>query len=235
MSEEPLFRYQEPVSVGLVPQILRSELKPAVEPVVGQLDHAAYKRFLDTADLAASEDSKSTRRDADLAVLIHQALRALDRRDLTDARFWQWLTTVPHRGYVINRWAPECVDDPDEASRSVVHQRFCGAGSITGTARNALARLYWVADGTVIDDDYTLTEVAFGNPDLLVGVFERRLGLEPRLSRACIRHLSGAGEEVHRLALRIVNYSLSTVVIEVLEDAEVDRLVLDSLDKAKTS
>jgi hypothetical protein len=95
--------------------------------------------------------------------------------------------------------------------------------------------LYWVADGTVVDDDYTLTKEAFGNTDLLVGVFERRLGLEPRLSRACIRHLSGAGQAVHRLTLKIVNYSLSTVVIEALEDAEVDRLVLDSLDKAKTS
>jgi hypothetical protein len=235
MTEGPLFRYQESVPIGLVPPILTSDLEPAVEPVIGKVDDAAYKRFIDTADLAASENPKSTRLDADLAIAIHRTLRAFDSRDLTDARFWQWLTTVPHRDYVINRWAPECVDDPDQAGRSSTHQRFCGAGSIGGTARNALARLYWVADGTVVDDDYTLTKEAFGNTDLLVGVFERRLGLEPRLSRACIRHLSGAGQAVHRLTLKIVNYSLSTVVIEALEDADVDRLVLDSLDKAKIS
>lgn len=232
MPDSSLFRYEEVVPTGSVPLILTSEIEPAVTSIAGGHDASAYRSFLDSADLAASEDPKSTDRDGELAVLLHRVLAGCQRRDLTDARFWQWLTTVPCREYVINRWAPECKDDPHQAGRFSIHQRFCGGGSITGTARNALARLFWVAEGTVADGDYGLTKQAFENSDLLVGVFERRLGLEPRLSRSCIQHLDGVGEEIHRLALRVINFSLSTVLVEALTDDEVDSLVQRSLSTA---
>jgi len=235
MSDNPLFRYEDLVPVGSVPRILTSEVDPSVEEVVGSYDPDEYRRFLDIADLAATEDPKSTVRDAELAVLLHRALQDCDRRTLTDARLWSWLTTVPCRDYVMNRWTPECREDPSRAAASSVHQRFCGAGSITGTARNALARLFWVAEGTVEDGDYALTEQVFGNSDLLVGVFERRLGLEPRLSRACVRHLDGVGEDLHRLVLKIINYSLSTIVVEALDDDEVDLLVQNGLAAAQAA
>ncbi len=232
MPDSSLSRYEEVLPTGSVPSILTSEIDPAVVSIAGGHDDAVYRSFLDKADLAASEAPKSTDRDGELAVLLHRALAGCQRRDLTDARFWQWLTTVPCRAYVINRWAPECKDDPHQAGRFNTHQRFCGAGSISGTARNALARLFWVAQGTVVDGDYGLTKQAFENSDLLVGVFERRLGLEPRLSRSCIKHLNEVGEEIHRLTLRIINFSLSTVLVEALNDAEIDSLVQRSLSMA---
>lgn len=233
MPDSLLLRYVEPIPVGAVPRILTGEFQPPTEPVHGGIDAAAFRSLVDTADAACIEKRGGIARDAELARLIHLALSGLTRRELTDPRMWQWLTTVPFRQYVIARWAPECRSAPAVAGKSNVHQRFCGAGSIAGVARNALGRLFWVAEATSTNGDYELTRRAFENADLLVGVFERRLGLEPRLARACIEKLDEAGEAIHRAALRILNYSLSTVVVEALSDPEVEALVKDSLEIAK--
>ena len=233
MPDSLVFRYVEPIPIGAIPRILTGEFQPATEPVDGGIDSGAYRSLMNAADAACTEERGAIARDAELARLIHLALSGLTRRELTDPRLWQWLTTVPFRQYVIARWAPECRSDPAVAGKSSIHQRFCGAGSIAGVARNALGRLFWVAEATSTNDDYELTRRAFENADLLVGVFERRLGLEPRLARACIEKLDEAGEAIHRAALRILNYSLSTVVVEALSDPEVDALVKDSLEIAK--
>ncbi len=147
-------------------------------------------------------------------------------------RLWHWLTTQVCSDYVIARWEPKCRDDPSLAAKKSVHDRFCGTGSCGGVARNALSRLYWIADSTVVDGDYSLTAKIFSQSDLLVGIFERQLGLETRLARSCIRQLSDLGEPVHRPVLRILNYTLSTVVVEALSDQEVDELVDECLQLA---
>ena len=234
MPDSLLLRYVEPIPVGAVPRILTGESRFETESVDGGIDAVAYRNLVDVADAACIEERGGIARDAELARLIHLALSGLTRRELTDPRMWQWLTTVPFRQYVIARWAPECDLNPGAAGKSNIHQRFCGAESISGVARNALGRLFWVAEATSTSGDYELTRRAFKNADLLVGVFERRLGLEPRLARTCIEKLEGVGEPIHRVALRILNYSLSTVVVEVLSDSEVDALVADALSTAQT-
>ncbi len=235
MSDSPVLRYVEPIPVGAVPRLLVDEFRPATEPLDGGIDGSAYRNLLAAADKARLEEKGGIARDGELAELAHRAFSGLGRRDLTDPRLWQWLTTVPFREYVIGRWAPECASDPAVAFKASVHRRFCGSGSISGAARNALGRLFWVAEATAVGDDYDLTRRAFANSDLLGGVFERRLGLEPRLARSCIANLDKAGESVHRKALRIINYTLSTVVVEVLSDAEVDTMVVEALALAKTA
>jgi hypothetical protein len=235
MADSLVLRYVEPVPVGSVPRILTAEVQPATESLGDGIQESVYLNLLDTAERARLEAKGGIARDGELAELVHRAFSGLGRRDLTDPRLWQWLTTVPFREYVIGRWAPECASDPAVAFKPSVHQRFCGSGSLGGVARNALGRLFWVADATAVDDDYDLTRRAFANPDLLVGIFERRLGLEPRLARSCIANLDKAGESVHRMALRIVNYSLSTVVVEALSDAEVDTMVVEAVALAQTA
>jgi len=226
-------RYVEPIPIGAVPRILSGESRPETESVDDGVDAVAYENLVDAADAACIEEGGGIARDGELAELIHLALSGLTRRELTDPRLWQWLTTVPFHRYVIARWASECELDPWAAAKSSIHQRFCGAGSIAGIARNALGRLFWVAEATSTNGDYELTRRAFTSQDLVVGVFERRLGLEPRLARACIENLVGETELVRRTTLVILNYSLSTVVVEVLSDPEVDELINDSLEMAK--
>ncbi len=84
-----------------------------------------------------------------LAPRVHATLR-LSRREAADMEVWEFLTlAIPEvREYVLWRWATnETLRDP---------KRIFGSDR-----RNALARLWWVAELTRNGKDYAVTETAF--------------------------------------------------------------------------
>jgi spore maturation protein SpmA len=58
--------------------------------------------------------------------------------------------------------------------------------------------------------------VVFANSDLLVGVAERLLGLDPPAAIAIMERLAPLKEKKRRAALRRLNFILSTTALEAL-------------------
>ena len=167
--------------------------------------------------------------DRKLAPVVHSALKNSERRVLLDVRFWQWLTVVRFKDYVLDRWCSDVRFEEGVPLRNEERQHFLGGTSLVGTARNALARLFWSADILwTAEDGYTLAQAALERQDLFTGIFERELCLYPEAARSCVRQLRDVGEKRHRAALRRLNFLLSTTVLETLDSDSVARLLVEN-------
>ena len=107
-------------------------------------------------------------------------------------------------------------------------ERFLGAGTLRGTSRNALARLWWCAESLSSGQDgYRLARQALARQDLFQAIFERQFGLYPPAVRACLRRFgnSGVSEREWRDGTRRLNHYLTTIVLEALSEDEILELL----------
>jgi hypothetical protein len=182
-------------------------------------------------DLITNTSKGSTRQalaawDEEMVEPLHAAFEGVPRRLLSDMRVWHWLCTGVFRDFVLARWcseqAAEAFDDLTAAERG----RFLGGGSLNGVSRNALARLFWCGEALWSHDDgYQLARAALHRQDFFQAVFERKFGLYRPAARACVVKLADATELTWRNSLKGLNFCLSTMVVEAMDESAVGELL----------
>jgi hypothetical protein len=155
--------------------------------------------------------------DAPAAVAVHQSL-PLSRREAVDPAIWRFLTVVHRPDFVRHRW--------EFQSWPTMRDRFWRVG--TRHDSNTFARLWWIAELTRLDGDYSLTERALASSALAVGVFVRSFAHYRPAAVACVEAFEGQPQWVVEVCLRRFNAYLSTTVLESRTAAQL-RERLDAL------
>ena len=161
----------------------------------------------------------STEFDRMLAVDLHRIL-AIDRRIGADVRFWAWLGLVRYPHFVAARWEAKVTREGSDV-RVRSSERFAG-----GAVRQTFARLWWAAELTVDDaGDYGLTETLLqmrGFQDTYEAVFGRAFCQYRPALKAFVRNVGDYPEHVIRDVAREFGFAMSSRVLEVLSEAEIE-------------
>ena len=213
--------------------------KPLPEEFLGSMnpsDHDEVFRGADLQGLGVSSDLDAleaaigsvieryplndTRMDGALALPIHSLLR-IDRATAADMGLWVWLATTRFPAFTAHRWF-------NGKEQKTPADRF-GVNRV----RNGLSRLWWAAELTRVDDDYSLTEEFFALPgaqDLYEALFGRAF-LDSAISpRALITTLGYRREKVIRETCKQLNVTLATTLLEDLQEDELVELCTQLAD-----
>ena len=225
-----LLRYEEPLGSGQLADVLTGRVTPPTTStgVMKEIDNLATEA---ESIYGGSGSGSGTELDALFAPVLHRELKGTPTRILTDSGLWHWLATQPLSVFVKHRWLPD--KDADLENVTAQQERFLGKSTLNGVNRNALARLYWTAEATVVAGDYDLTKKVLQNADLHLQIFDRELSLDSRLAKECVRSLHNVGQDLHRQAIVNIRVRLGTVVIEALDEAAITELVGDCLTIAQ--
>ncbi len=220
MPKTSLDRVPAPVYPQEVPEKVARPDSLTTEPTGDNADLSGFRAAMN--DLLGDRSSLEARTDAQLAEELHRCLRGVRRRTLLDPRTWHQLAIGEFADYTLARWADGLDRSRSDELTPAQLGRFVGNATLVGRSRNALARLYWGAETAfAVTNDYSKVGVVFSNSDLLVGVAERLLGLDPPAAIAVMERLGPLKEKKRRAALRRLNYILSTTCLEALTPSEV--------------
>lgn len=171
-------------------------LDSRVETVVG--DHPQY----------------DTSMDGELAADVHRCLD-VSRRVAGDPGLWHWLAVVRYPDFVRHRW--------EYRSEEAMREKFLGAG--TDLYSNAIHRLWWIAELTQVDGDYTLTDQVFANQTMVNKVFDRWFSrYRPAVIAVC-GELADEPSSVIDEATRRFNHALTNVQLEGLTEDDARELI----------
>lgn len=127
------------------------------------------------------------------AVTIHRAFKdALTPKQASSPQLWTYLTHFVYWDYTQKRWASK-----DISPETVKDRFFCGTseGSRIGFVRNAISRLWQIANLSYLEDHparpYVLTELLTSNSDLCMNIIERNFSMNKDI---CIGILSAIKE-----------------------------------------
>ena len=215
MTITALERVPSPIHVEQVGRWIADPDALSTEPTGETADLSLFRDEVDK--LLAKRLALKAKSDTSLAEALHRSLRDVRRRTLLDPRTWQWLTIVEFGDYTLARWADGIERSRADELTTAQLGRFVGSASLVGRSRNALARLFWGADMAYsVTGDYAHVETVFANSDLVVGVAERLIGLDPDASIAIMDRLKVLKEKQRRDALKRLNHILSTTALEAL-------------------
>lgn len=189
---------------------LSDYVEPVPEGATGDLS------TLDEAvDAVVTEHPQyDTSMDAALAREVHQCLDVC-RRVAGDPGLWHWLAVARYPQFVRHRW--------EYHSEDAMREKFLGAGS--DLYSNAIHRLWWIAELTHEDGDYTLTNEVFANQTIVNKVFDRWFArYRPAVVVLC-DELADEPSWVIDEATRRFNHALTNVQLEGLDEADTRRLV----------
>ena len=228
-----LYRYQK--------QLAKDSLKDVIiKGNIPEIEEIGYQANLEDVTDYASEiiglqnsgGLKGTpEMDAKLAPRVYEALKHLNRRTLTDPFMWHWLTTTLFKDYVIARWWDHKGEFDSWLETGGATEHFLGSNSNAGFARNAVARVFWTAEMTLVGSSYDLTEKILSVPDLHAGIFERDLGLEPRLAKICIDKMHHLKESHRRAAVRYLRIQMTAIPFEAINNSKLEHFVNDVIKK----
>ena len=120
--------------------------------------------------------------DAENAEKIHKWIKTfkLPRAVLADGRVWSALSLTTFLSYTLNRWP--------EADKK---RRYLNLGSSQrALVRNSISRLFWTAELTSKDDDYTNTRIAFLRQDIQASLLERAFCVNRDIVHKSIEHIA---------------------------------------------
>jgi hypothetical protein len=115
-------------------------------------------------------------------------------------------------------------------SWATMRSRFWRAGLRHDS--NTFSRLWWIAELTVTDGDYSLTERAFSTQSVAIQVFIRSFAHYRPAAAACIEALDGQPGGIVERVLPRFNAYLSTVPLEGLDGAELRAHLEELIDLA---
>lgn len=156
----------------------------------------------------------TTDMDAALAAEVHRNLD-VTRRVAGDPGLWHWLAVVRYPDFVRHRW--------EYHSEEAMREKFLGAGS--DLYSNAIHRLWWIAELTQDDGDYSLTEDVFSNQTMVNKVFDRWFArYRPAVVVLC-EELTGEPSWVIEETTRRFNHALTNVQLEGLDESDARVLI----------
>src|SRR5215211_8665819 len=181
-----------------------------LEDVDVQLDLEPVQRLLQRVIQSFEQGNRGI--DAYAAPLLHHAL-GIPRRVARDRGVWHYLSVVAFPEFVRHRWLRG-------SDGRWFRDRFLGIHQ-----QNTFSRLWWAAELSRNGEDYSLATRIFDSG--LERVFDRAFSWHAPMLRAFVSVMAdSSGESVDRVASDL-NYALTTVAVEVLDERESERLIRD--------
>jgi hypothetical protein len=194
----------------VTPELARGEIdrlpeeayKANVEPFPRVADLAEFDAVIDEV-CAHTPSYDAAAIDGRAAPAIHAALR-LSRREAADAGVWRWLAVIHRPDFVRHRW--------EFRSWTTMRDRFWRAG--TRPDSNAIGRLWWIAELTVVGGSYELTDHVLATQTLANAIFVRQLSGYLPAVQAVIEMVAGTGTGVVEHLLLRLHRHLSVAPLE---------------------
>lgn len=165
--------------------------------------------------------------DINVAIALHKALR-ISRRVAADHGFWEYMCIVRFRDYVKQRWADE---------HGIVHK-----SRYIYSRRNALSRLWWIAELTCAEDDekqYDMTKQIMANADVSDRFVWYRFVRTPISATAFANTVARAtndgllNEKASRDATSLVASRTSNVALEILGRDTIEAVMKEIIDRVQ--
>lgn len=189
-------------------------LNEYVEPLPSGVS-AELTRLDDVVDDVVEEHSLyDTSMDAALVKDVHRCLD-ISRRVAGDPGLWHWLAVVRYPHFVRHRW--------EYHSEAAMREKFLGAGS--DLYSNALHRLWWIAELTSRDGDYSITDTVFANQTMVNKVFDRWFARYRPAVIALCDELADEPSWVIDETTRRFNLALTNVQLEGLSEQDARDIV----------
>tara|TARA_B100001057_G_C22781266_1_gene923732 strand:+ start:502 stop:1293 length:792 start_codon:yes stop_codon:yes gene_type:complete len=116
--------------------------------------------------------SDPTKNDFINAVKLYEALEDIDLDEANDPRLWVYLSSKCYPSYIKQRWKPQ--------ASTVREHYFFGSSSATSNVSNAISKLWWGVNQTVIKGEadrrkkYLYTKMYFKYTDIVQAIGERK-------------------------------------------------------------
>ncbi len=178
-----------------------------IEPFERQIDLTPLDDYLDF--LIDEHPPYHSQIDGRLAPQLHRILN-LTRREAADMGIWHYLTVIYRPDFVRYRWT--------YGSREYMKKRFWG---VREWDSNTFSRLWWVAEQTHTDGDYSLTEKILTKQYLVRSAFDRDFSRYKPALRAYIAVLGGDPKSVVEEAAKRFNKHLSVVQLENFQEQQI--------------
>lgn len=173
-------------------------------------------------DVVEEYTAHDTAMDGALAKDVHQTLD-VTRRVAGNPGLWHWLAVARYPHFVRHRW--------EYRSEEAMREKFLGAGS--DLYSNAIHRLWWIAELTEDDGDYSLTEQVFENQTMVNKVFDRWFArYQPAVVVVC-EELADEPSSVIDDVTRRFNHALTNVQLEALTESDARELVQQIISEAE--
>ena len=103
---------------------------------------------------------------------LYEALEDIDLDEANDPRLWVYLSSKCYPSYIKQRWKPQM--------STVREHYFFGSSSATSNVSNAISKLWWGVNQTVIKGEtdrkkkYLYTKMYFKYTDIVQAIGERK-------------------------------------------------------------
>lgn len=152
--------------------------------------------------------------DSAAAPVLHRLL-SMSRAEAADISIWRFLAVVCYPDFIRHRW--------ENRSWSTMRARFWAKGVRPDS--NLFYRLWWIAELTRDQRDYSLTEQVLQKQHLANSIFVRGLSAFRPAVAACFKVLSDVPAAIADRTIRDLNKSLSTIVLESCSEKELIELL----------
>lgn len=162
--------------------------------------------------------------DREAAPAVHRAID-ISRHEAADSRIWNHLAVCEFPEFVRYRWSYE--------GKNAMRKKFWTYGTALDSVSSTFERLWWIAELTQEEGDYTYTRRAFGNRRLCFRVFDIQLGRYKPAARACIEVLHDEetgtyeGNDVIDGTIQQLRKAATNVTLEGRTEAELVEIVRD--------
>lgn len=190
---------------------LKEHIEPMPDGVTGNLQ--ALDARVET--VVSKHSETATAMDGALAEDVHRCLD-ITRRTAGDPGLWHWIAVDRYPDFVRHRWKYR--------SEAAMREKFLGAGS--DLYSNAIHRLWWIAELTEDDGNYTLTENVFANQTIVNRVFDRWFArYQPAVVAMCDQLVDENSATIDETTRRF-NHALTNVQLEGLSEEDARKLVV---------
>lgn len=224
-------RLKEPLSPDLLNDVFEGTVDLETEEIdLPPVDFAPFREALELArNEGANSSDQRSRWDRNLAEPFHRAMGLLSTSDGLDMRLWHWLCVFEFPSLVRERWALDGGSTKSGPSAAFI-SRFLGVPTLSGFARNCLARFWWAGHTLYSEEDgYSLVRAVFEPQDLFTSIFERDLVLNRNTVRACVSELKGKNGKSVQIACKRLSQWSTTLHLELLDESEIRKLLKETV------
>jgi hypothetical protein len=193
----------------------KEKIEPYLEPADGSGNLEVLSGVLN--DAMDEYDEGNHEIEAEVAQAVHENIN-LTRRQAADAGVWHYLSAVWRPDFVHHRWPPE--------DRSETRRREKMLWNVTDLYGNTMHQIWWAAELTHENGDYSLTEDLLSFQRLSNWVLDTAdFGRYKPAAQACVEQLSDEGTTTVNDLLPDLNHTLSTIPVENKSREELSEMI----------